>query len=148
MASSVYIYSITNTEVSNALGMTIDSTSRPNATHITARTMQLCADVNVELEALGLVPEDLTSSNDANLYHKVRGFILDEMVGEVHAHNQRDDSEFSQAKRDRWVDFKDDLRNAASRSLGQSAPVQTQSSVTASSLRSVDRRFNKDWSFK
>jgi len=150
MASSVYEYDIVAADIAAAASTTIDATSRPTQTGVEARITQLCADVNVELEGLpgGPTPSNITLANDANLYQKIRGYVIDEVVAWWHATNQDEQTSYAEAKAERWVAFKLELRDTPRRALGGSGGTSARSSVTASSPAAVDREWNKTWSFQ
>lgn len=146
MSSSVETYDISTAEVGNALATTINATSRPNTTHVERKIKGVCGTVNTELERLNVDPSSITEANDANTYHKIRDYVIDELVADWHSTNQRDDTDYASSRHDRWVSFKIELQERFTAALGNSSPTTAESDVLESSLETISRDWS-DWSF-
>lgn len=146
MATSVYLYDLVVGDVAATLGVTIDASATPNATATTAKIKGLCADVNSELENVGVTPADVTEANDANLYEKIRARIIDEAGGWWNARNERDE-EASEDRAEAWAAFLVDIRTKATRALGASAPTKGASTHTKAGTTPTPK-WNRTTSFQ
>lgn len=137
MATSVYTYGITPQELADDSATTINSTSRPTEAATLRKIRGLCAQVNTELEALGVNPSSITGSNDANLYHKIRDWIIEEAGAWWHSVNLRDETDYASARQERWTAFQADVRSKAAHALGESGPARARAEWISNSLRTA-----------
>jgi hypothetical protein len=131
MATAVWDYGLVTADIAARIGYaTIDGSSSPTSTQVTAWITEICAALNAELEALGVTPSAITSTAHVNEYHRIRHAAAEYVAALWHAANQRDDTEWARLAMERYNSAIGDMRSVAERFLGSHDLGRARSSVT------------------
>ena len=134
MASSVWTYGLTASDIGGRTGITYSASTTPTSTVVGELISEACGLINVKLESIGTTPSVITSGAHANLYYAIRGRVISAVAAYAHEVNQADRRSFAEGLEERWREWLEQLKTEAEKILGAAAPSRSRSNVTAGSL--------------
>lgn len=131
MASSVYTFNLTPADIAPRIsGGVIDGSSTPSRAQVQTWITEVCGLVQSEADVVGVDVSQITETNHAAEYHRLRHQIAEYVAALWHASTQRDASDWSAQLAERWVALQIDIRRTPERIFGGAMGHRLRSSAT------------------